>query len=635
VVHRKISEQNEATFQVSKLMCGIVGQFSYSPQPFEAKENVTRLTSLMHRRGPDDQGYWSDGLHCALGFRRLSILDLTPTGRQPMRTPDGRYTIVINGELYNFTELRHELQSKGWRFRSTGDAEVALFALAEWGKTALERFNGMFALAFYDRQEKRLLLARDHVGSKPLYYLQVKQGMVFGSQYDQIMAHPWAKRLPINQGSLALYLRFGYIPAPYAILENTHMVEAGCWLEINAQGEILQGRYFDFPIYQEPDLFGEEAYQSVNDALVNAVQRQMVSDVPLGSFLSGGVDSPLICAIAQSLNPRPIKAFTMGVPGSPMDESGEAVRYANQIGVDHQVKIIRFDHVQDLAQEVTAACSEPFGDYSIFPTLIVSKFASQQVKVMLSGDGGDELFWGYTGRMGNAIRYAHLFKWPFFARKLRWWLLRRPGEWNTRYFQTPGEWYRSQHEHNFEGWLKMFFPDIVPFPEDYNQYQYNSGETNFTAQWVRWNEFTGHMGNGLLKVDRGSMYNALEVRAPLLDREVIATAQRVDWRTCLNIEENYGKLPLRSALEKQVGFVTEGKHGFTVPMGDWLRGPLRPMFEDLVLNNVDLLGLFIQRDRLFEVYKAHLNGQHNREWGLWIILSLALWQQEHYQRWLT
>lgn len=616
-------------------MCGIAGQFSFSSQSEETQQRINQLMGLMNRRGPDDEGYWSDGAHCALGFRRLSILDLSPAGHQPMLSPDGRYALVINGEVYNFPELRRELAGKGWRFRSTGDAEVALFALVEWGKAALDRFNGMFALAFYDRHEKRLLLARDHVGGKPLYYMMDQRGLVFGSQYDQIMAHPWAKRFNINQGALALYLRFGYIPAPYAILDRTHMLEAGCWLEVNRDGEVQQGRYFNFPQYQEPDLNGAEAYETIQSALVNAVRRQMVSDVPLGSFLSGGIDSPLICAIAQSLNRPPIKAFTLRVPDSPLDESKEAMRYAKAIGVDHQVAPIRFDDVEDLAMEVTEACSEPFGDYSIFPTLLVSKFARQQVKVMLSGDGGDELFWGYTGRMGNSIQYASLFQWPFWARKLRWWLLRRPNEWNTRYFKTPGAWYRSNHEHNFEGFLQTLFPDLAPFPEGYQQYSFKGKTADETAQWVRWNEFTGHMGNGLLKVDRGSMHHSLEVRTPLLDREVIATALRVDWHSCIDLVTREGKKPLRQALGKLVGFVTEGKQGFTVPMGDWLRGPLSSLFKELVIDRGELLGLPFKRDQMRSIFQEHTDGHYNREWGLWIFLSLALWEKQHYQRWMV
>lgn len=613
-------------------MCGIVGHFTFKYEPTDRTALFSRLTRLMDRRGPDDTRIWSDNSHYTLGFCRLSILDLSPKGHQPKFTEDGRFCLIINGEIYNFQELRLELENKGYRFNSSGDAEVALYSIVEWGKSALDRFNGMFALAFYDSVEKRLLLARDHVGSKPLYYLRNKEGLVFGSQYDQIMAHPWAKGLSVNQGALSLYLRFGYIPAPYAILENTYLLEPGIWLEVDATGNFKKGSFFEFPMYQEPDLFGEQAYEAVDASLHEAVKRQMVSDVPLGCFLSGGIDSPLVASIAQSLSSNPIKAFTIGVTDSKLDESEDAAIYASQIGVEHQVQMIKFDDVNTLAIEAAKACSEPFGDYSIFPTLLVSKFASKQVKVILSGDGGDELFWGYTGRMGNAIRNASLFQMPFWQRKLRWWLLRHPIEWNLRYFKTPGEWYQSIHEHNFEGWLKELLPDIGDFPQDYHQYCYAGNQSNRTAQWVRWNEFTGHMGNGMLKVDRGSMYHSLEVRTPILDREVISTALRIDWRSCLALERGIGKLPLRLALAKRIKHQTENKRGFTVPMADWLRGPLRSLFKELVIDPGELLGLQINKQNMNKVFQEHVESKTDRSWGLWIFLSLALWEKTHFNK---
>ena len=585
----------------------------------------------MTRRGPDDEGYWTDGTNCAFCFRRLSILDLSPSGAQPMHTSNGRCTLVMNGEVYNFKELRAELENKGVRFRSSGDAEVVLYSLAEWGVDALTRFNGMFALAFYDKVEKCLLLARDHAGIKPLYYLLDQQGLVFGSQYDQVLTHPWAKKLTYNQGAVALYLRFGYIPAPYAILNNTHMLEAGAWLQLDSAGGIQRGRFFDFPRFRQPTLRGEEAFEAVDAAVCSAVRRQMVSDVPLGAFLSGGIDSPLVTAIAQSFSLNPVKAISIGVADSRLDESADASIYAQEIGVEHHLHKVRLDQVQSLVEDVTNACSEPFGDYSIFPTLLAARYASEHVKVMLSGDGGDELFLGYTGRMRSAIRNSKFFRYPFLLRKARWRLLRRPGEWGLSYFEHPGRWYQSIHEHNFEGWLQNWFQDLQPFPADYLHYEYSGNDPDQTAQWVRWNEFTGHMACGLLKVDRGSMYHSLEVRVPLLDREVINIALRVDWRSCLDIEEDTGKLPLRHALAKRVGHQSTGKRGFTVPMAEWLRGPLRPLVEELIYGQKDLLGLPINHKALRSTFDSHLSSRTNHEWGMWILLSAALWQNRYLQ----
>ncbi len=609
-------------------MCGIIGQISFDNDPKQNLSQVTNLLSLMFRRGPDDEGFWSDGARMALGFRRLAILDLSPAGHQPMLSADGRFALVFNGEVYNFKELRLQLEQKGVRFRSTSDAEVVLYALAEWGTAALERFNGIFALGFYDTLQNRLLLARDHAGVKPLYLLRSQRGLVFASQYDQILAHPWARDLPVDQDALALYLRFGYIPAPYALLQNTSLLKAGTWLQVDGRGQITQDRFFTFPCYQQPQLSGQEALEAVEAAVVNAVRRQMISDVPLGAFLSGGIDSPLVAAVAQSFSADPLKAFTLGVEDDRMDETDDALQYGVEIGVEHSILRIHMADVEKLVGQVVEACSEPFGDYSIFPTMLLAQFASQQVKVMLSGDGGDELFWGYTGRMGAAIRNAPAFRRPFWQRKLRWHALRRSGEWNLSYFKTPGEWYRSNHEHNFEAWLKGYFPTLAPLPESYQQYDYAGSNPDETAQWVRWNEFTGHMANGLLKVDRGSMYHSLEVRVPLLDREVIETALNVDWRTCLDLQEGLGKLPLRRALQKRVQHQSGSKRGFTVPMEDWLRGPLKPFFEDLVLGRKELLGLQLHAPALQNAFKRHLKGE-NLGWGLWIILSLALWQQKY------
>ncbi|MGH7963151.1 MAG: asparagine synthetase B family protein, partial [Candidatus Binatia bacterium] len=281
----------------------------------QGEEISPLLIALMARRGPDDEGVWSDGRGVTLGFRRLAVLDLSPTGHQPMRTQDGRYVIVYNGEVYNFRELRQELEQEGVRFRSTGDTEVVLYALAHWGTRALSRFNGMFALGFYDAGERRLLLARDHAGIKPLYSMLTSRGLVFASQYDQILAHPWSQPLDISREALALYLRMGYLPAPYALLQNTHMLEPGTWLEMTSESRMRRGRFFAFPVYGEPNLRGAEAYEAVDTAVTAAVRRHLVSDVPVGTFLSGGIDSPLVAAKMRAVSNGPVRAFTIGTNG--------------------------------------------------------------------------------------------------------------------------------------------------------------------------------------------------------------------------------------------------------------------------------------------------------------------------------
>ena len=247
-----------------------------------------------------------------------------------------------------------------------------LQALALWGKAALDRFNGMFALGFYDRVEKRLLLARDHAGIKPLYCLLVPEGVVFASQYDQIMSHPWATRLEVSPDALGLYLRLGYIPAPYALLKDTHMLEPGTWLEMGVRGQVKGGRFFEFPIYHEPDLHGGEAYEAVDAAVTRAVRRHLVSDVPVGTFLSGGIDSPLVAAKAKAANNGSVRAFTIGTGGDHLDESPDAIAYAHAIGVEHIVEHVRPEVALEMLDEVSFV-SETFADIPIFPTMLMCR----------------------------------------------------------------------------------------------------------------------------------------------------------------------------------------------------------------------------------------------------------------------
>jgi asparagine synthase (glutamine-hydrolysing) len=617
-------------------MCGIIGQVVFSRQGIRGQggEISPRLIALMGRRGPDGEGYWDDEQHVTLGVRRLAVLDLSPTGHQPMLTQEGRYAIVYNGEVYNFLELRKELEHEGVRFRSTGDTEVVLHALAHWGSGALGRFNGMFALGFYDSLRRSLLLARDHAGIKPLYYMVTPRGLVFASQYDQILAHPWSHKLNISLEALALYFRLGYIPAPYAMLQDTHMLEPGMWLEVTGENRVRHGRFFEFPMYREPDLHGKEAYEAVNAAVTAAVRRHLVSDVPLGTFLSGGIDSPLVTAKVQAVHKSKVRAFTIGTNGNALDESADAGAYAQEIGAEHITEQMTGDRALEMLGDVVAACGEPFADYSIFPTMLVSRLASRQVKVVLSGDGGDELFWGYAGRFTTVLQKVIEFNRPewmhstrHFLRKL---LVGGGGKLEPHRPRSIGDFYRLKRTHLSELWLPLILPDCPQWPSGFSLFAYSDWELNRTAQWLRWNEFMGYLPMILLKVDRASMYHSLEVRVPLLDKQVIDVASRVEWRSCLDMKRSIGKLPLRYALARHVHHQTLAKRGFTVPMGAWLRGPLRPVFEEAVLEKGEILGLPVNTKAAREMFDQHLSEQADYGWRLWVLLSLALW--ENYYR---
>lgn len=614
-------------------MCGFVGQLTYSDARDTGADPATlrRLVELAARRGPDDEGVWSDA-HCRLGFRRLAILDPSPASHQPMRSTDGRYAIVYNGALYNFPALRRELEGAGVRFRSSGDTEVVLHALVTWGTDALARFNGMFALALYDAHTRRLLLARDHAGMKPLYYLLAADGVAFASQYDQLLAHPWSRTASCAPEAVGLYLRLGYIPAPYALLRDTHLLPAGTWLEITAERHRRGGRFFAFPQYREPDLHGDSANEAVAASITDAVRRHLIADVPVGAFLSGGIDSPLVTATMRAVSTEPVRGFTLGTGGNALDESPDAAAYAREIGVEHVVEHLTPAGALAMLDDAVAAYSEPCADYSIFPTLFVSRLARQRVRVALSGDGGDELFWGYVGRCAALLR--RLDGESGGAPSARFQLQRlldRQGATDPLWPGTIGDLHRLNHLHGAEGWLRHIVPDLPPWPPEFQLFAYSGREVDATAQWLRWNEFTGYLTMVLQKVDRGSMFHGLEVRSPLLDREVIDIASRVDWRSCLDAERRVGKLPLRRALAQRVRHQTWTKRGFTVPMDEWLRGPLRGVFEDAVLARGELVGLPLDRRALRELFDRHLKRGADYGWNLWVLLSLALWETRHYR----
>jgi len=609
-------------------MCGIAGELRFSPRPTQA--NWETISELMVRRGPDDAGAWRDE-RCNLVFRRLSILDLTAAGHQPMVSADGRYVLVFNGEVYNFGELRRLLEQRGVRFRSQSDSEVVLYALAEWGRDALDRFNGMFALGFYDSREQRLLLARDHAGIKPLYCLHHPEGLMFGSQYDQLLAHPWSRGLGFSAGAASLYLQLASVPAPFGILENTAMLEPGSWLEVDRDGRLSRGRYYQFPRHQPPKLKGQEALDAVDAAITAAVKRQLVSDVPIGAFLSGGVDSPLVCAKMQAVGDSAMRAFTIGTGGDITDESHEAMRYARELGMEQTVEHVRPDDALDLLDDVVSACGEPFGDFSIFPTLLVCRLARKSFTVMLSGDGGDELFWGYAQRFGPLIRATGEFRYarPWRrARDLGRRLLRLPQTGSYRH-GTLGDWQRVAHSRLPESRLQQIFPMKSAWPVEYDVYGYDGSDPDDAAQWLRWNEFVAHLGGVLLKVDRASMYNALEVRVPLLDREVIDVATQVDWRDCFDPQTRTGKMPLRKSLARHVGSQSSAKKGFEPPMGKWLRTSLRPVMEEMLLSRHSLAGVEVDRQALRALYQEHLDERYDFGWGLWPLLSLALWEERY------
>ena len=612
-------------------MCGIVGEWSRQSGGITSPDVLARLTEMMTRRGPDDVGQWSDGLRCQLGFRRLSILDLTSNGHQPMVSHDQRYVLVFNGEVYNFPELRKQLKGQGIPFRSTGDAEVVLNALATWGKPALRHFNGMFALALFDTAEQSLLLARDHAGIKPLYYSDTPQGVVFGSQYNQIMNHPWNQQSRPSPSGLLLYLQGGLIPAPHGILENTYAVEPGQWVEVTARRNLQRDFYYSFPSDTAADLHGEEAVDALDEAVSRAVGRCLVSDVPIGCFLSGGIDSPVVAsAISSQIGTVP--TFTIGTAGDRHDETDDARRYADEIGHPFIHQQLEPNQAVKLVDQVAMASSEPFADPSIFPTLLVSELASQHVKVVLSGDGADELLWGYAGRYATFLQKADEFRRAKWLRACRWKL----NHWIGRNRELPfwpgiGGWHRWKTSRLRPPLLQHLFPDLAGVETPLRQFEPAPLDVTQSASWLRWNEYYLGMQTILAKVDRASMHHSLEVRVPLLDRDVVDVCARMGVEDCLDPARVVGKLPLRAVLKRSVRHQTTNKRGFRISMNDWLRTDLRSLMEDLLLGTDSILGFRFCRDAAERIVKQHVSSQRNYARELWTLVSLRLWEENHYR----
>jgi len=595
-----------------------------------------KMVSMMTRRGPDDEGRWSDGKYCALGFRRLSILDLSKRGGQPMVTSDGRYALVYNGELYNYQDIRAQLEAENVRFNSSGDTEVVLQALVRWGEDALPRFNGMFALALYDAKQNVLLLARDHAGIKPLYYYHHNGEVCFASQMDQVLAFAKTRKTAISNRGLALYLNLGYVPPPDTLLENVFMLEAGAWLRFELRNPAKKGIYFDFPSRQDNPCSREETLEALESALPRAVKRHMVSDVEVGVFLSGGIDSPLVAAEASKQSGARLKAFTLGFdyPGQ-KDESEMAARFAAALGVEHHVEILNDDAAARLVVDVMEACGEPTCDYSIIPALMLSKVAAEHVKVVLSGDGGDELFWGYPERFLAATEQAGYFRFPKILRKMLIAFRHAlPGAYfPTREVLAPslGDLYRRKHTIATGNVFQYFknVPEVSVFPET-KYFHCAASRRDDAAFWSRWNEFEVHLGRILLKMDRASMFHSLEVRTPLLDKEIIDAACRTDWKNCLDARKRIGKLPLRQLLDSRIGFQAAEKKGFSFPMERWLLGPLKKWIEEYLIDRKDFLGFEVDSGAVTRMLENARRGDARDTWSLWSLLSLALWERKYW-----
>ncbi len=626
---------------------------------------LRNMTDAVAHRGPDAAGYWVDReAGIALGHRRLSIIDLSEAGAQPMHSSSGRYTLVFNGEIYNFRELQTELNNSGeapsWRGHS--DTEVLLACIEAWGiETALKQCLGMFAFALWDGFKRHLVLARDRLGEKPLYYGYIKDTFVFGSELKAIKAHPGFDS-KISRGSIALLLRHNYIPSTHSIYEGINKLPAGTWLEIQAPlGTLSRPKpYWSYKEVVESGarslstLSEEEITLELDSVLKDVVRSQMMSDVPLGAFLSGGVDSSTIVALMQQQSGRPVRVFSIGFEDGRFDEAKHAAAVARHLGADHtELRVTALDALK-VIPDLHSIFDEPFADSSQIPTVLLSRLTRKHVSVAMSGDGGDELFGGYNryllapGQWSNVAwipspirrnlgRIIENLPGPLMvaAQELLKMVLRRHGQSPDLAYKMANIVSKLQHARNIDD----FYVLVVSEWENASDVVKGSGDPKSLlderALWPKLESPEARMmaldaitylpDDIMVKVDRASMSASLETRAPFLDARVVEFASRIPLG--LKISHGRGKRILRNVLGRYVpaAITDRPKRGFDIPIDDWLRGSLREWAEELISERRLIVEGFFNPAFIRDVWRQHLAGERNYGRRLWSILMFQSW----------
>lgn len=622
-------------------MCGFVGFLS--PKSAQWGEPVLdRMASAIAWRGPDDAGYWLDHeTGVALGHRRLAIVDLSPAGHQPMLSGHERYAIAFNGEIYNHLELRAELQKSGvapaWRGHS--DTETLLASFEAWGiQATLTKCVGMFAFAIWDKQTRALTLARDRMGEKPLYWGWQGDTLLFGSELKALKAHP-AFKAEIDRNALALLLRHNYIPAPHSIYHGIGKLPAGHYVTIpvGAMAADVQPRaYWRLNDAIEQGLArpfaGQDidAVQALEHQLSASIADQMLADVPLGAFLSGGVDSSTVVALMQKQSSQAIRTFAIGFNEPGYNEAEYAKQVARHLGTDHTELYVGAAEALAVIPKLRSMYCEPFADSSQIPTYLVSQMARQHVTVALSGDAGDELFGGYNPYQFSPRIWKKLSQLPLPLRRgLQRLLAGLPLPAKLAKLRevmaatTPQDFYRCLLSH----WLE---PEqiVVGAREPATLLNTPDGwpKVDSFEHWMMALDAQTYMPDDILvKVDRAAMANSLETRVPMLDHRVVELAWRLPLH--MKIRNGQGKWALRQVLYRHVPreLIERPKKGFAIPLGQWLRGPLRDWAEALLDSNRLQKEGFFNPAPIQKVWRDHLNGRRDHSTRLWSILMFQAW----------
>jgi asparagine synthase (glutamine-hydrolysing) len=645
-------------------MCGLAG-FLTRERGRGAEElgaTLTSMTATLVNRGPDDDGIYVDSATgIALGFRRLAIVDLTPEGHQPMQSESGRYVIVFNGEVYNFPELRAELEPLGHRFRGHSDTEVMLAAVTEWGvEAAVRRFAGMFAFALWDRQEQRLWLGRDRFGKKPMYYGWCGRTFVFGSELKALRVHP-DFNAEVDRSAVALFLQFGYVPSPHSIYRGIAKLPAGSLLAIplgatTAPTPKPYWTAYDAALAAEANPFrgsDQDAVEQLDQLLRDSVRMRMISDVPLGAFLSGGIDSSVVVALMCAQSSGPVKTFSIGFSEAEFNEAHYAMRVAKHLGTDHTELYVSPQHTLDVVPKLPEMYDEPFADPSQIPTFLVSELARRDVTVALSGDGGDEIFGGYnryfwaerlwrtfgwmpgpvrrsaralmTGRARNGVAAMISAVQAVAPKRFQ---VRNPGD----KLQKLGEMLGIDSAEDLYARLVYHWKDAFaivrgaePQRSVLDEHDQLSRIGSFVQRMMYLDTVTYLPDDILVKVDRATMAVSLEGRAPLLDSRVYEFAWRLPLH--MKIRDGRGKWVLRQVLRRYVpdALFERPKMGFGVPLASWLRGPLRDWAESLLdAGRLEREG-FLDPGPVRAKWDQHLRGEHDWQYYLWDVLMFQAW----------
>jgi asparagine synthase (glutamine-hydrolysing) len=644
-------------------MCGLAGLVSLGPPD---PSSLRAMASSLAHRGPDDEGIWSDS-ESGVGFvhRRLSIVDLSPAGHQPMISRDGRWVLTFNGEIYNHGEVRAELEAQGeGPFRGHSDTETLLEAIARWGlETTLARCTGMFALALWDRRERRLSLVRDRFGEKPLYFGWVAGRFVFASELKAL------KRLPgfdngLSREAQGDFLRLGYIPEPHSIYRRLYKLEPGCLIEASPEqlrapldsaprvGGGLVRRWWSYrdvvvggladPIVQEG-----EALERLEAALLQSVRGQAMADVPVGAFLSGGIDSSTVVALYRQH--APVRTFTIGFEDAAFDEAPHARAIAAHLGTQHHEAYVTADEARQVIPQLAAIYDEPFADSSQIPTYLVCRHARAGVKVALSGDGGDELFGGYNRYLAAPRLWARLNRLPLPLRAAAGAALGLvpAGAWNGaadlagRRSRQPHFGAKIRKTLRAMGQARGIDELHQSFVDEWQGERSPAGTGDLadlfgpvdlgaapdTVRMMYRDAVTYLPGDILAKLDRASMAVSLETRLPLLDHRVAEVAARIP--LAMKIDRGVGKQVLRTLLSRHVppALLERPKTGFAVPVGEWLRGPLRS-WADALLDPNSLRERGLDPRPIRDRWQAHLARRADWTASLWFVLMFQAWAEE-------